>query len=88
MSERSDDEEAQLLRASRRWVLRGRRYRHLMAGAFVMPRFRQRWFQWRLRRAGRRAPAEDLAALLEGGGGSGWPRPGSSPPAGERSCGR
>ncbi|WP_329482103.1 DUF6000 family protein [Kribbella sp. NBC_01484] len=32
-----------------------------------MPRFRQRWFQWRLRRAGRRAPAEDLAALLEGG---------------------
>ncbi|MFC5266803.1 DUF6000 family protein [Kribbella qitaiheensis] len=67
MSERSDQEKAQLLRASRRWVLRGRRYRYLMARAFVMPRFRQRWFQWRLRRAGRRVPAEDLAVLLEGG---------------------
>jgi len=38
-----------------------------MARAFVMPRFRQRWFQWRLRRAGRRAPAEELAVLLEAG---------------------
>jgi hypothetical protein len=67
MSERSDEEMAQLLRATRRWVTPGRRYRHLMARAFVMPRFRQRWFQWRLRRAGRRAPAEELAVLLEAG---------------------
>jgi hypothetical protein len=67
MSERSDEEKAQLLRATRRWVTPGRRYRHLMARAFVMPRFRQRWFQWRLRRAGRRAPAQELAALLDGG---------------------
>jgi hypothetical protein len=32
-----------------------------------MPRVQQRWFQWRLRRAGRRAPAEDLEVLLEAG---------------------
>jgi hypothetical protein len=67
MSERSDEEEAQLVRAIRRWVTPGRRYLHLTSTAFVMPRFRQRWFQWRLRRAGRRAPAEDLALLLTGG---------------------
>jgi uncharacterized protein DUF6000 len=67
MTERSDEDERRLRRAAQRWVYRGQRYRHLMIGAFVMPRFRQRWFQWRLRRAGRRAPAEDLALLLRAG---------------------
>jgi hypothetical protein len=67
ISEWSDEEMAQLVRATRRWVTRGKRYRHLMARAFVMPRFQQRWFQWRLRRAGRRAPTEELALLLKAG---------------------
>jgi Family of unknown function (DUF6000) len=48
-------------------VTPGQRYLHLTGRAFVMPRYRQRWFQWRLRRAGRRASVEDLAVPLEGG---------------------
>jgi len=39
---------------------------YLTGYAAVMPRWRQRWFQWRLRTDGRRAPAEDLALLLDG----------------------
>ncbi|GAB3953462.1 hypothetical protein GCM10029976_093660 [Kribbella albertanoniae] len=35
--------------------------------AEAMPRWQQRWFQWRLRRTGRRIPAEALDAMLESG---------------------
>jgi uncharacterized protein DUF6000 len=39
---------------------------YLTGSAAMMPRWRQRWFQWRLRTDGRRAPAEDLTLLLDG----------------------
>jgi Family of unknown function (DUF6000) len=55
-------------RAVVRWVTPGDRYLHLHGRAFVMARPRQWWFQWRLRRAGRRASATDLALLLDHGG--------------------
>jgi len=56
------------LRLIRRWVTPGQRYFKLLGGAFVMPRPQQRWFQWRLRRAGRKAPVRDLVVLLDEGG--------------------
>jgi hypothetical protein len=48
-------------RVRRRWV---RRYLVSETRAILMPRPVQRWYQWRLRRAARRAPAADLALLL------------------------
>ncbi|WP_328916044.1 MULTISPECIES: DUF6000 family protein [unclassified Streptomyces] len=63
-----DPSDARLNRLTRRWVTPGRRYDKLMGRAFLMPRPQQRWFQWRLRRAARRAPAEDLVLLLDSGG--------------------
>ncbi|QMU78402.1 hypothetical protein GXW83_24550 [Streptacidiphilus sp. PB12-B1b] len=60
------------LRLVGRWVTPGRRYFRLLGGAFVMSRPRQRWLQWRLQRAGRRAPAEDLVFLLDNGGWREW----------------
>lgn len=51
-----------------RWLTPTWRYPRLRGvKAFVMPRPRQRWFQWRLYRAGRRIPAADAIVLLESG---------------------
>jgi hypothetical protein len=43
------------------------RYRELMGHALVMPRARQRVFQWRLHRCARRAETADLLELLDYG---------------------
>ncbi len=43
------------------------RYGELTGHALVMPRARQRMFQWRLRRCARRATVADLAELLDYG---------------------
>ncbi|MEU8078695.1 DUF6000 family protein [Catellatospora citrea] len=43
------------------------RYRDLMEHALVMPRARQRMFQWGLRRCARRATVADLVELLDYG---------------------
>ncbi|MEV6967872.1 DUF6000 family protein [Hamadaea sp. NPDC051192] len=62
-----------LLDAAGRHELRVRRrcgtwrYLELMGHALVMPRPRQRLFQWRLRRCARRAAAADLVELLDYG---------------------
>ncbi len=62
-----------VLDADGRYQLRVRRrcgmwrYRELMGHALVMPRARQRVFQWRLRRCARRAKAADLRELLDFG---------------------
>lgn len=50
-----------------RWMMPARRYPLLIARAMILPRSRQRLFQWRLRRAGRRVPAGDLVFMLEAG---------------------
>jgi hypothetical protein len=69
MTERTAEEERRLSRALFRWAWIGGRYKSFRSlKAFVMPRYRQRWFQWRLRRAGRRAPAADLLVMLDSGG--------------------
>ncbi|MEV6284831.1 DUF6000 family protein [Kribbella sp. NPDC051770] len=53
------------LRLARRWVYPGQRYLKLSGrSAFVLPRWRQRWFQWRLRYDGRRIPADALERLM------------------------
>ena len=59
---------ARRLRLIRRWVAPGQRYLKLLGAALVMPRPQQRWFQWRLRRAGRKIPVQDLVMLLDHGG--------------------
>lgn len=67
MSERSDRDERRLTIAQWRWMRW--RYFHLMGtSAIMMRRPRQRVFQWRLRRAGRRVPVRDLMLMLEAGG--------------------
>jgi hypothetical protein len=69
MTERTVEEERRLGRAMLRWAWIGGRYKYLKTErAFVLPRYRQRLFQWRLRRAGRRASAADLVVMLDSGG--------------------
>jgi len=69
MREPRSAEEREFDRVVRRWMLPTFRYRRLQIGTiFAMPRFQRGWFQWRLRRAGRRIPIDDAVFMLHHGG--------------------
>ncbi|WP_219470374.1 DUF6000 family protein [Nonomuraea rhizosphaerae] len=54
-------------RLIRRYVRPGKRYLMLMGMVLILPRWRQRWFQWRLRRAAARISRSELEDLLSAG---------------------
>ncbi|MEV2272894.1 DUF6000 family protein [Nonomuraea africana] len=55
-------------RLTRKYVAPGRRYFMLLGPMLMLPRWRQLWFQWRLRRSARRITTDELRELLA----SGW----------------